>query len=211
MAHLSDASSGCDVTVVWASGSATQTGAQLLRAEVGRVVGIAATEVRLSRSCRECGSSRHGRPVVLPMGEGPSPCVSLARAGAVVVVAVSECGPVGVDIESLDAPRFAGFDDVALHEHEAATTIEARALTWVRKESLLKAAGVGLNVDPRLVRLSHPDTPPRLVQWSAPEPPVRTVWMQDFEVRGHAACVTVLSDEAPRVTVRPAAPGVLPR
>jgi 4'-phosphopantetheinyl transferase len=190
-----------DVTVAWASTDGQA--AALLRAEVSQFVGVPPHSVRLSRSCPQCGSADHGRPVVL--GE-EAPFVSLSRAGGVVMVAVSGHGPVGVDVERLDAPRFAGFDDVALHDHEIAPTVEARATTWVRKESLLKATGDALHVDLRQVRLSDPDLPPELVEWSAPNPPATSVWMQDLEVEGHAACVTVLSQAAPRVTARQAAP-----
>ncbi len=139
------------------------------------------------------------------------PFVSLSRAGDVVVVAVSEQGPVGVDIERMDALGFAGFDDVALHERETAPSVEARATTWARKESLLKATGDALHLDPRLIRLGDPDQPPQLIKWSAPNPPPSGVWMQDLDIEGHAACLTVLSHEAPRVTLRQAVPEELAR
>ena len=100
---------------------------------------------------RAVWESEHGRPVVKPQGKQHPPFVSLSRAGAMVVVAISDCGPVGVDVERLDAVRFAGFGEIALHEGEAASTIEARATAWVRKESLLKATGHGLSIDPRLI------------------------------------------------------------
>lgn len=199
------------VTVVWSLGpDSPHTATELLRTEVGRIVGTAA-DVELSRSCGRCGSSEHGRPLVLPTGKGSPPSVSLGRAGAAVVVAVCQCGPVGVDIERLDAARFAGFDGVVLHEREIAPTAETRAVTWVRKEALLKATGKGLQVDPRLIRLSDHDEPARLVAWSAPDPPERSVWMQDVAIEGYAVCVAVLSDEAPQITVREAVPEVLPR
>ena len=194
---------------MWGIGSGgRQLAAELLRAEVGRVLGIPAAEVWLSRSCGQCGSSEHGRPVVLPQGKHPPPFVSLSRAGPVAAVAVSDFGPVGVDVERLDATSFAGYGEVALHEREVASTIEAGAVTWVRKESLLKATGHGLSIDPRLIRLSCADEPPRLLDWFAPDPPERTVWMHDLELDGHAACVTVLSDEAPQVSLRQAGPEV---
>jgi 4'-phosphopantetheinyl transferase len=200
------------VSVVWATGSGLREMAtELLRAEVGRVVGIPARGVRLSRSCHQCGSSHHGRPVVVTPGSSPPLFGSLTRAGDLVVVVVSDCGPVGVDVEPLDAPRFAGFDDVALHCREVAPTIEARATTWVRKESLLKATGDGLRIDPRLIRLSDPDSPPKLVEWWAPGSPWPDLFMQDVEVEDHAACVTVLTSDTPRVTLRQAVPEELRR
>ena len=197
------------VDVVWGCGSGNPPlAAELLRAEVGRFLRIPGANVGLSRLCGQCGSSEHGRPVVLPQGEHPPPFVSLSRTGALAAVAVSDCGPVGVDVERLDATRFAGFGEVALHESEVASTIEDRVVTWVRKESLLKATGHGLSIDPRLVRLSGVDEPPRLLDWFAPDPLERTVWMQDLELDGYAACVTVLSDEAPQVSLRQAVPEV---
>ncbi len=203
---MSNRRSNRRVSVVWGSGSGGRTLAnELLRAEVGSFLGIPAAEVRLTRSCVQCGSSEHGRPVVLPQGKQHPPFVSLSRAGATVAVAVSDCGPVGVDVERLDAARFAGFGQVALHGREVASTIEARAVSWVRKESLLKATGHGLGVDPRLIRLSDANEPPRLLDWFAPDPPGRNVWMQDFEVDGCAACLTVLTDVAPQVNLRQAA------
>ena len=209
VAAVKRSTSGCEVTVLWSNGNFAAT--ELLRAEVGRIAGIPPCEVRVSRSCPVCGSSDHGRPVVLSDDADGLPFVSLSRAGEIMLVAITDQGPVGVDIERLDALRFAGFDDAALHRWEIAPTIEARAATWVRKESLLKATGDALHVDPRLIRLSDPDLSPQLIEWSAPNPPEVAVWMQDLEIRGHAACITVLSRDAPRITVRQAVPEELPR
>jgi 4'-phosphopantetheinyl transferase len=134
------------------------------------------------------------------------PFVSLSRAGDAVIVAVSTAGAVGVDLERRDAARFSGFDQVALHTAESASTIEDRALTWVRKESLLKATGDGLLVDPRLVRVSAAGEAPVLLDWLGQrDAPV--VQMRDLAIEGYVACVTVLADEAPVVTMRREGPG----
>lgn len=193
-----------DVDLVWAVDARPELATDLLRAALGRTLGRPARDVRLSRSCRQCGSSRHGRPVTLP--HDPGVFLSLSRAGDLALVAVSRVGPVGVDVERLDAARFAGFDGIALHAQETAGTVEARATTWVRKESLLKATGDGLAVDPRLVRLSDPEEPPRLVEWSAPTAGPAYAWMEDLEIEGYAACVTVLAAGDHRVSLRQEAP-----
>lgn len=201
-----------EVTVVWQAadhfpGAATG----LLREAVAPLLGVAPEQVRLSRSCPQCGSSEHGRPVVLPTGGIRPPFVSLSRAPGLMVVAVSPDAQVGVDIESLDAVRFSGFDEVALHPHEFAPTSQTRAITWVRKESLLKATGLGLRVDPRQILLSNPDQPPGLVEWTAPRAPRQHVWMRDLEIGGYAACVTALGGPAPVVRLRREAPVARPR
>lgn len=199
-----------DVTVVWTAHGGVDASA-LLRTEVARFTGLPTDDLRLSRACPQCASSEHGRPVVLAKDDAADvPYVSLSRAGELVAVAVSGQGPVGVDIERLDALRFAGFGDVALHPHEIAPTVESRAATWTRKESLLKATGDALHVDPRLVRLSDPDLPPELVEWSAPNAPDLHPWMQDLDLEGHAGCVTLLSKQAPRISVRQAVPADVP-
>jgi 4'-phosphopantetheinyl transferase len=131
----------------------------LLKTLVGEVAGVPAESVRLDYACGRCGRP-HGRPVVV----GPSPAavrwhVSIAHAGDRVVVAASDAGPVGVDVEPVAAAQFEGFDDVALSGVERigvagldpGLRAAARAELWVGKEARLKATGAGLRVDPALV------------------------------------------------------------
>jgi len=147
---------------------------------------------------------------VRPIGGFTPPYVNLSRAGDVVMVAFTHGGPVGVDIERSDAPSFAGFDDVVLHPQERATSVRDRATTWARLESLLKATGDGLSVDPRGIRLSGPRVPPCLIEWaSRPSLPGR-VWMYDVAVdAGHVAGVTLLADERAELIVREVGPEAL--
>lgn len=88
--------------------------------------------------CPECGSDRHGAP------RARGVFLSLSRSGPHVLTAVATDGPVGVDVESVAevAARWAG--SVVLAPGETATTDEAKARTWVSKEAVLKAYGVGL-------------------------------------------------------------------
>lgn len=114
------------------------------------------------------------------------------------MVGLTHSGPVGVDIECADAPSFAGFDDVVLHPDERAASVRDRATSWVRKESLLKATGDGLGVDPRDVRLGEAADPPCLLGWAArPSLPGR-LSMHDVDVgTDHVASVTVLGGDNP--------------
>lgn len=187
------------VRVAWLTGTTDADAAdRLLRSEL-------AGDVEVHRLCPQCGSSEHGRPLVVRRDGGPAPFVSLSRAEGVVMVAVSDAGPVGVDIEAIDAARFSGFTDVALHPGEVVPTGEQRAIVWTRKESLLKATGDGLHVDPTSVRVSEADRPARLLEWPG-RGQLPSAQLHDLEIPGYAACVTVLTDREVEVRTRRAAP-----
>lgn len=180
--------------------SPRETADRLLRDVVAAHSGADADAVLVTRSCPRCGSSEHGRPVATLPG-ARAPWVSLSRSDGVLVAAASDAGPVGVDVERVEAARLAAVSPVLLHPDEHAATPTQVAVTWVRKESLLKATGDGLQVDPRLVRLSAPDAPPALLAWLAPRPPTH-VTMRDLETEGYVGALTVLGGPSPRVTLR---------
>jgi len=123
---------------------------------------------------------------------------------SVVMVAATDVGPVGVDVESAAATGFDGFDEVALTAMEQ-TEVEccapvaqsrARAVYWTRKEAVLKATGHGLAVDPAALEVSAPHLPAALTAWHADEPPPASVQIIDVPVDGdHVAAVAVLTDE----------------
>ena len=96
--------------------------------------------------------------------------MSISRAGPVTVIALSTVGAVGVDVERADAAGFEGFAAVALHPSEASASAQEQTVTWVRKESLLKATGRGLLLDPALLRISEPGDRPALLEWPGPRP-----------------------------------------
>ena len=143
-----------------------------LLAAAGWVLGSAPGALSLDRRCPACGGADHGRPAVRgadgavgpETGAGRRLDVSLSRAGATVAVALSFAGPVGIDIESVAAVGRAGFDDVAFSPVELAALSElpaghadrTRAETWTAKEAALKAVGVGLRVDPRVLTVRLP-------------------------------------------------------
>jgi 4'-phosphopantetheinyl transferase len=188
------------VRVTWMLSGDPAEADRLLTHEVARFHGLSVAEVDVARSCATCGSGDHGRPVV---DTAARTFLSLARAQGVLLVAVSDDAPVGVDVERADAGGFPGFADVALHPLEDANTAEECATAWVRKEALLKATGHGLQVDPRTIRISDEDQP-RLLVW--PTEPVPDVQFLDLEIDGYAACLAVLDGQMPSVTVRQAAP-----
>ncbi|MFD2673720.1 4'-phosphopantetheinyl transferase family protein [Gulosibacter bifidus] len=117
-----------------------------------------------TRSCRSCGSSNHGRPVFRTPTHEPTTChrrrthhyVSISRTRDRDVTALAYCPthPVGIDIETVNAAAFDGFDAVALHPYEHCENDRERTQLWVRKEALLKAHGTGLATDPRRIQLA---------------------------------------------------------
>jgi 4'-phosphopantetheinyl transferase len=111
----------------------------------------------------EVGSlSLRRSPSAQPYVQGARFRASLAHSGDVKLVAVSLDREIGVDVERLRP----GVEGWALVRH-ALTSSERRHLSgilaerrsetilslWVRKEALLKAVGLGLALDPRLVDL----------------------------------------------------------
>lgn len=113
------------------------------------LAGLLGESVTVRHACPVCGSDRHGRPTALVQDGGPA-AVSVAHAGAVTLVALTDGGRVGVDLEPLDAlapPGVRGHDDPRdLGDLEL----------WVLKEAFLKASGDGLRRDPSTV---GPDEP----------------------------------------------------
>lgn len=109
-------------------------GAALLRVAVGSHLGVAPGDVVVDRTCADCGG-RHGAPRILGPGVR-TPWVSVSHSGVLAVVALSDRGPVGVDVQ-----RVADLQD------------PAAAPGWVRHEALLKA---GTEAPPAVVHEVRP-------------------------------------------------------
>jgi 4'-phosphopantetheinyl transferase len=89
-------------------------------------------------------------------------CVSLTHSSEVALVAVALDSEVGVDVEllregtetwSLVSHALTVGEQTRLQALPVSLRGEAFLSTWARKEALLKAVGVGLAVDPRLIEL----------------------------------------------------------
>ncbi|HUX69727.1 MAG TPA: 4'-phosphopantetheinyl transferase superfamily protein [Cellulomonadaceae bacterium] len=144
------------------------TGRAVLRLVAGARMDIEPHEVVVRTTCARCGSTSHGAPTVDPVdGARAAPHISVTHAAGLVMVAATDVGRVGVDCEPLAGALVPGFADVALAPQERASLTgappDALLRTWVRKEALLKAAGRGLETDPRGVVLSPWWEPPHVV------------------------------------------------
>lgn len=184
-----------DVRVLAAENVGRTAAGELLRAEVARLVGGDPRGVVLAHSCPRCGAADHGRPLVVRPALQHPLHVSVGRAHGLTVVAVSDAGPVGVDVEPAAAAAFDGFDEVALHPDERADSAQERTRLWVRKEAVLKATGEGLRTDPRALRVDIDQV--ALADGT-------TVHLRDIAAERYAIAVAVLSERAPAISVRAA-------
>ena len=120
---------------------------------------------------------------------------------------MSTNGPVGVDVERLDAFRAHEVADVLLHPAETVATTEEVATTWVRKEALLKAWGHGLTVDARTIRLGPADSAPAVLSWPGEE----QVWLRDLDLGPDLrAAVAGLGSQPDELSVQQVEPEGLP-
>lgn len=88
---------------------------------------------------------------------------NLSHAGEWVVLALSDAGPVGIDIEIHQPTDFTDFKHFfsAKHLaeiHQSAQPEAAFYRHWTRYESLLKATGLGLSLDPKDIAWDDDDS-----------------------------------------------------
>lgn len=187
----------------------------LVRLAVAERCGVDPDEVRVRRRCPRCGSAAHGVPVAERADGGPVPHLSLSRARRFVVVALSDAGPVGVDIEQAHpdpgpARTGDGLARVVLAPGEPpAAGPHGLLRTWARTEAVLKAAGTGLAVDPRALRVSDAAGRPevRVVDPAAARPlalpPGTRWWLTDLDAGpDHVAALAALLPSPPEVDDR---------
>jgi 4'-phosphopantetheinyl transferase len=163
-------------------------GAVLLRLLTGMRLGVEPQGVRIDRTCQRCGEP-HGRPR-LP---GCDLEVSVSHSGRFVVVATTDA-PVGVDVEQVRPLDHRAVERVAFtpEEREATPHLAAFYGVWTRKESVLKAAGVGLRMPMAKVRVTPAMEPPRLLRYGdAATPAARMI--DTAPSAGYAGAVTVLT------------------
>lgn len=173
----------------------------LLRSALGEWLGGQPSSFTFDRTCASCGE-QHGRPILL---QDKGVHVSVSRTSALVAVAATRVGPVGIDVELVASTDFDGFGATTLHPDERddvqvaphADRLHRRATSWARKEAALKALGVGLRTDPASVR-----TPPSGIRthWEGFVSPFTVVDLA-LDVPGAVGAVAVLGADG-QLTVR---------
>ncbi|MGW3350169.1 4'-phosphopantetheinyl transferase family protein [Nonomuraea rubra] len=189
------------------------TGAWLLRTASAAQLGTSPQDVAVDRSCPDC-DRYHGKPEL--KGDGAHLHVSISHSGDRVVVALTEEGPLGVDVEAVPAEPVDDLARCALTAWEQAQLdalprherYEAFVRLWVRKEAALKATGHGLRISPTEVEVSGPFAEPALLSWPLDIPPAHVRFRSLHPGDGYVATVAVITGEsAVTVAERRALPG----
>ncbi|HWU33428.1 MAG TPA: hypothetical protein VN108_11160 [Marmoricola sp.] len=137
---------------------------------------LAALGIReVGHRCLTCGSTEHGQPFAEGVGG-----LSLSNAGGVVLAAIAD-GPVGIDHEPIgsEVPR-----SVVAHTSETADPLTL----WVRKEAILKATGLGLQVDPTTFWIDENGRPSSIAGYDGP-----VIVVRDLEVDGYVSAIATTS------------------
>ena len=177
-----------------------ELGASMVRRCVARALGIPARDVVVDRTCDRCGEM-HGRPKVA--GSGLE--ISVSHSGDLVLVAVSDGSPIGVDVESIAARGRVDHTELAMRvcdpiERPHVGSLRDFLVYWTRKEALLKASGEGLRVPPADVVVTPPDLPPAVLAWRGRPRPECQMVNVDLGP-GYVASLAVLTTRQITLTV----------
>lgn len=124
---------------------------------------VLAERLGCDREALRFAAGPHGKPSLCAPGPGRRLHFNLSHSAGVALVAVSEDGPVGIDVEEMralpDLERLVGFACTAAERRAILAAPEPERLRtfyrcWVRKEASLKAVGTGLSAGPRSVSVS---------------------------------------------------------
>jgi 4'-phosphopantetheinyl transferase len=165
-------------------------GAVLLRLAAARELGVAAAEVRVDRSCEQCGEP-HGK-TRLP---GTALFASVSHSEQVVGIAMTCVADVGLDVEAVgSAPIDESLRDACLAPEEPLRGRDDFFTYWCRKESVVKATGDGLRVPLTQVRVSAADEQARLLSYAGT---TLAATVSDIDIGvGYRGAVTVLTGDA---------------
>jgi len=143
---------------------------EALRAALARRLGRDTAEIRLERG-------PHGKPVLAAPVDGLH--FSSSSSGDCCLIALTEVGPVGIDVERV-APRtrleriaetrFAPEEAEAILSLDGEARLRAFYNCWTRKEAYLKATGAGLTVPLDRVVVSVDDERPAILALEGDDP-----------------------------------------
>jgi 4'-phosphopantetheinyl transferase len=177
-----------------------QVGVALTRLILAAEVGCGPEEIRLDRTCPDCGQP-HGKVRLAAPRTGWE--VSVSHSGDLIGVAVSTVAPLGLDVEQVRAVETSVASLVLTPSEERQVRSAADFIRyWTRKEAVVKATGAGLRQPLNQVTVSAPADPAAVLNWSG-----STIRLYDLADRpGHLASLAVLSCDVVTITERDAQP-----
>lgn len=152
------------------------------------------------------GLAAEGPPVILRDaakphlgGWGADLRFNVSRTRGLVLVAVARGREIGVDVERLGQTRqwslplhvLTPRERSSLERAPGRSAAAAFLCLWARKEAVLKAAGVGLAVEPVLVEVSGADEPAEILRLPDSIGPAARYRLVDLDVPGCAAALAV--------------------
>jgi 4'-phosphopantetheinyl transferase len=175
-------------------------GRALTRSVLGGYLGCPPTEISLAVTA-------FGKPYMCPAG-GPDLRFNLSHSGSLVALAVSIRDEVGIDVEAAPPGNADELVSIVLSETErraferlqSALRPAAFLRCWTRKEALVKASGIGLSCDPRMLTVGWEGTCSQAV--TMPESADRFT-VQDLALPGSASGSAALAAPAMTVETRP--------
>lgn len=169
----------------------------ILRLAAAAWLGVPAARLEVDRACDRCGEW-HGRPR-LP---GTGLHASISHAGEYAAVALCDLAPVGVDVERIGRVRYEPLLAMvcAAGERRHVASDADFCAYWTRKESVLKATGIGLSLPMTEVVVAPPAERPRVLTYGGR--PGFAARMFDHPIDDRYGCaVTVLTDSPVQLRV----------
>lgn len=122
---------------------------------------VLARSLRSAEAAVRVSRGPHGKPLAsAPKAPETSIYVSAARAGGLWVYAVTQIGPIGIDVERAEEqiqPTESWCTEDELTAFSRMPIVQRRraaVLTWTCKEAVLKAIGTGLSVQPSRLNIT---------------------------------------------------------
>jgi 4'-phosphopantetheinyl transferase len=176
-------------------------GAALLRAAAGEHLDVSPDKLQISRHCPDCDVP-HGPPIV----GGTDLACSVAHSGRHVLVALTESGDVGVDVEAVSSRLLSnGFESllgqVLAPDETVPADLSQFLVTWTRKEALVKLSREGLRRPFASIRLAAPVAEPKIL--TSP-PTLYGATVVDLDIADDAAAAIATNIATPTVEVRSA-------
>ncbi len=172
----------------------------ILRLALAAYLETPPTEIGISRACLVCGEP-HGKPR-LSQPALATVEISVSHARDQIAVAFALETPIGIDVEQVHTEL-----PIEAMSHLVLTTQESLKLGrlprneqvrgflifWTRKEAMVKATGIGLEMPLTSFVVSGTDEPPRLISWPHDSEMINHVSLYDLDAgNDHVASLAVI-------------------